>query len=1113
MFLTLLVEALLGGSAEALAAAGIEKTPQIAQRIQRALALVESQPPTALEAAIERAVAGARADLLTDYREQLYSGDPDPVAAEMIALLNHPPFAEEVAHKLLYRGQPDFERLGQFYLAQPGPQRSERWAALESPLIGFFDAIENHLKMDKEVGGLVLGIQQVTTLTRMAGSSQRVAETSQQIQVYQQRMAAAGEESAGGIRQLIAQSQQQIETLADVAAFLRERGTQIHTGGGSVFEQSVAVGGDFVNRDKITHISNIYQTAPGRPAMDEAQFAQAIVRYLDWVSNRYGQLNLRGIQRREKQPLTLSLNDVYVSLQAAVAPERDERRRSRGGKKADGPAEEAQIRTVDMAQLLALGSRLAIIGGPGSGKTTFLHIIAASLAHALGSGEGADVALHLGLSHDLPLPIFVTLSDYNRYRRQNEEAAHHDARRGTLTAFLSHSLIRQEAALGLPDDFFERLLGQGRGCILLLDGLDEVADERERVLVRQAVENLAANQGVGQMLVTSRSRAFQGRSMLSEEFQVAEVQPMRLPQAQALAGRWCRAVYDVTRAPEQSASLQAAIANLDAMREKRGEKPLVDSPLMVTIVAIVHYNDRRLPDERADLYSRCVDVLLTESYHPETPASFELVDRGGSERVQRSLLAYLAFCMMNEGEAGGRSAGASQIRRWLLPQFVRTQGEAQADGAMENFLQAMCERGSLLDERGGRYQFIHLTFQEFLCAAYLADTVRERDEIVRLLFAEGRIAQSWWRETVLLTVGYLGLESIDAPLTLAQTLATHPAEAAVAVGAAEVAAVAFLEQNGVDAATRKLLSDRLVALITDPSHPGSPEQRLAAGKALAQLGDPRPGVGVRARNSVPLPDIDWVKIPAVDGQGRREFIYQQNERRTEPDFWMARYPITYAQFQTFKDADDGWRNSRWWKGLAKNDQNEPGEQAFPFWNHPRENVSWYQAIAFCRWLTEQARQHPELLPVEARAKKDWRISLPTEWQWEKAARGHDGRRYPWGGDTYQPGYANINETFENAGPHYLQSTSAVGIYPQGASPYGLLDLSGNVWEWCLNEYNNSANIQENGSEVRVLRGGSWYHYHLNAAAVRRDWYSPSNRWRNLGFRVVWSASVPATSGL
>ena len=133
------------------------------------------------------------------------------------------------------------------------------------------------------------------------------------------------------------------------------------------------------------------------------------------------------------------------------------------------------------------------------------------------------------------------------------------------------------------------------------------------------------------------------------------------------------------------------------------------------------------------------------------------------------------------------------------------------------------------------------------------------------------------------------------------------------------------------------------------------------------------------------------------------------------------------------------------------------DQAFKYANHPRERVSWYDAVAFCRWLSDK-------LGTE--------VSLPSEQQWEKVARGWDGRVYPWGNE-YIPGYANINETVGNSGPNNLQMTSAVGMYPQGASPspYHVMDMSGNVWEWCQNEYDKPSHIQLAGNETRVLRGG------------------------------------------
>ena len=131
-------------------------------------------------------------------------------------------------------------------------------------------------------------------------------------------------------------------------------------------------------------------------------------------------------------------------------------------------------------------------------------------------------------------------------------------------------------------------------------------------------------------------------------------------------------------------------------------------------------------------------------------------------------------------------------------------------------------------------------------------------------------------------------------------------------------------------------------------------------------------------------------------------------------------------------------------------------------NHPVVDVSWYEAVAFCNWLTERLREAGAMQPEQ-------RIQLPTEAQWEKAARSTDGRRYPWGAEI-TPDYAN----YRNTG---IGTTTAVGIFPKGESPYGVLDMSGNVWEWCLTKwrknYREQADDDLEGDVVRVVRGGSY----------------------------------------
>jgi len=332
-------------------------------------------------------------------------------------------------------------------------------------------------------------------------------------------------------------------------------------------------------------------------------------------------------------------------------------------------------------------------------------------------------------------------------------------------------------------------------------------------------------------------------------------------------------------------------------------------------------------------------------------------------------------------------------------------------------------------------------------------------------------------------------------------------------------ALQVAEETGLLAATpqRQLaafcadLCSVATAVLTDHER-FTPEQRDIAGRLLGggpfPGHDTRQGVGIRPDG---LPDIAWVKIEDRHVPGTSEVP------GTSPRiFWIAKYPVTYAQYRAFLEADDGFRNDRWWREptplvFPEGQRDAPGRQRFPYWNHPAENVGWYDAIAFCRWLTAQVKAKVEvkaagweaLLPRELLGSPDWKITLPTEWQWEKAARGHDGRQFPWGPE-YKQGYANIDETYgrSKVGPHYLQKTSAVGMYPQGASPYGVLDLSGNVWEWCLNEYEKPERIQEEGDAWRVLRGGSWNLKVGSASALARNRNWNNHRNDNYGFRVV-----------
>lgn len=271
----------------------------------------------------------------------------------------------------------------------------------------------------------------------------------------------------------------------------------------------------------------------------------------------------------------------------------------------------------------------------------------------------------------------------------------------------------------------------------------------------------------------------------------------------------------------------------------------------------------------------------------------------------------------------------------------------------------------------------------------------------------------------------------------------------------------------------------LLGLLMDSA--STPPQRFRAAYRLAQIGDPRPGVGITANG---LPDIAWMEIPGGD------FTYQAGESyHSLPTFFMAQYPITVAQFAAFI-ADDGYRNPHYWtsEGWAWHHSQQllqPSLWESSKWhvgNHPVVGMTWYEASAFAVWLSIKLGYEADV------------IRLPTEEEWEKAARGIDGRLFPWGRE-YSSGAANINETYayHMVGEYFLKRTTAVGIYPLDSSPYGVRDMSGNVREWTYSDYHKIGH---------VVRGGGWFSTRPQAQTIVRNWFYDRNGDHSIGFRLA-----------
>ena len=294
--------------------------------------------------------------------------------------------------------------------------------------------------------------------------------------------------------------------------------------------------------------------------------------------------------------------------------------------------------------------------------------------------------------------------------------------------------------------------------------------------------------------------------------------------------------------------------------------------------------------------------------------------------------------------------------------------------------------------------------------------------------------------------------------------------------------------------------DDLVRVTRDQS--ASREDRLGAGTELARVGDPRAGVLTL--------EPAWCRVDAgvfVMGSAAEDsqaYPYERPQALVRlPAFRIARYPVTNGQWERFIDAG-GYQDPRWWSADGWSTARSFAWTAPRFWreesstrnrtNHPVVGVCWYEALAYCAWLSGELR---------------YDVEVCTEAQWEKAARGTDGRIYPFG-DELDLDAVHASDTEPPS------TTAPVGCYPRGVSPYGVEDMVGNTYAWTTSRWGPVAVAPLFGYEYRpddgreaiasndyrVVRGGAWSFPLRHVRCAYRGKDRPADAFDNLGVRLV-----------
>ena len=759
-----------------------------------------------------------------------------------------------------------------------------------------------------------------------------------------------------------------------------------------------------------------------------------------------------------------------------------------------GPSPERGAARLSALDVLNAERKLVLLGGPGSGKSTFANFVALCMA---GEMLGATAINLKTLTAPIPpepdsrdkepkpqrwdhrslLPVHVVLRDFASQLPAPGTAVNAD----TVWQHVEGRL--KQAALGnfaphLQDELLKR------GGLILLDGLDEVPDPAIRCAqVKQALQDFADTFSNCRFLVTSRTYAYQHQDWKLTGFAEVALLPFTPGQVQRFVDAWYAHMSELERLSDSDAKGRAEVLKRTIERNERLAE-LAERPLLLTLIARLHTErGGALPEKREELYAQAVELLLNQweslkvRFKPDgtkeiAPSLAEWLNAGRDD-IRRELDKLAFEAHRDQAEL----VGTADVRQERLVMALLNAAPSKSDVKPKLLEEYLRDRAGLLAAHGeGLYQFPHRTFQEYLAACHLT-VDRFPDELSRLLRAD----PNRWREATLLAAAKVARGTPESVWSLCEALCpdddppAHAEPPAADQWGALLAGQALWETGLAEPNSntaprnekkRKRVQRWMRAMVERGWLP--PLDRAIAGMVLSVLGDER-----ELDELIPIRADEFWMGDDQDNDAKPK------HRLWLPAFRIGKYPVTNGQYLRFVRTTAGAWDS-------------PDADKVEKRNHPARYVTWHDAIAYCAWLTGEWRSAGKIGASE-------HATLPSEAEWERAARGTDGRVFPWAADRRE----DCANTIEAS----IGDTCAVGMFPNGSSEAGCLDMAGNVWEWTRSLWGKDIfepdfkypyqpddkkreDLRSGKDVMRVVRGGSWGDVRVYARCAFRGRLQP-----------------------